>query len=332
MGSIQHSLLVKGPGPEFSFRIHLFNDKNHDLIQSIFGHMPWQSFLLHVVVAGETIYTPTPSLALIPKNLVPRRKGSVYYNVTGQSICFCYGIVTESALVNELGVVFEEDMDKLVNLGRLVYQETCNSKVPSIVKIGLGEESLTPVPDQPAPLTQGHDWKTVKKIIEQEVARLRIPHEPDDIQRIRLGATGALAGREKTALQPAVILQGFLATLGPHVITRLMIISRYDDVSPSLMVRMTREFLTRTFNMFEFLADVGLTRLHDVGQLYDRALDSVETLDEYREITDAMRTLVLLLFRWVHLVFPWYLKDELVCRTPEEAMTMPKLQIYQHAD
>jgi hypothetical protein len=125
-----------------------------------------------------------------------------------------------------------------------------------------------------------------------------------------------------------VFLQGFLSTLGPHVFSRLLAVSQDEDMTLPLMVRQTREFLIRTFNHFVFLVDLGLERMAGVGRMYDEALSSLRTLEEYRLLTDSVRTLVQLLYRWLHLIFPWYLKDQFASHTPDEVAGVPKLSLY----
>ncbi|TPX13584.1 uncharacterized protein E0L32_006055 [Thyridium curvatum] len=322
---------VAGPSPDLSFRMRLLRSENPDVVNGLLALLPFQSFLLHVVVAGETIYTPAPSISLSSKNMVPRQKGTVYWNTTSQSVCFCYGAVTESTAVNQFAQVLDEDLPKLEALGRLVYRETVSAKTPTIVQMTMRLPG-----DNSAPKTQPHSvvgdkfdgsWQSAKALIEQEIRSLRQPQEPIDIKRIRLGATAARAGSEGSALQTIVFLQGFLSTLGPHVFSRLLAVSYYPEMTVPLMVRQTREFLIQTFNHFHFLSDLGLRRTAKLGDVYSQALDSVTTMDEYRELTDAMRTLIQLLYRWLHLVFPWHLKGRLQSRSVEEADGMPSLAV-----
>ncbi|RYP04084.1 hypothetical protein DL764_004678 [Monosporascus ibericus] len=56
---------------------------------------------------------PGPSLSLPSKDMIQHRRGVVYYNAVGQSIRFCYGVVTESTLVNYFAEVAEEDLPML---------------------------------------------------------------------------------------------------------------------------------------------------------------------------------------------------------------------------
>lgn len=349
-------ITITGPTPETSFRLRLLTDTNPAVVSTLISLLPLRSFLLHVVVAGETFYAPVPTLSppggRSSSNMVRRREGVVYYNAVGQSICFCYGVVTESTPVNQFAEVVAEDLPGLVALGRLVLQQTLDRRVPRIVEVEVrrpGDEDggwhrslVTTTPPPPPPgAAASHmtgagaeeefdgSWESAKKAIDRETALLRRLVEPDDIQKIRLGAVHARAGDQESPFPVTVFLQGFLSMLGPHVITRLLTVSTYPEMTLPLMVRQTREFLTQTFNHFEFLGDLGLATMVGIGKMYEAALDSLSTLDDYRQLTDSLRTFVQMQNRWVLLIFPWYLKDQFQIRTPEEAATMPKLAKYE---
>ncbi|KAI1776951.1 hypothetical protein F4818DRAFT_457550 [Hypoxylon cercidicola] len=327
-------LKITGPSPALSFRMELLSEVNPEVVNNLLSIIPVESFLLHVVIAGETFYMPVPSFSLSSKNMVQRRKGVVYYNTGSQSICFCYGAVTESTMVNQFAVVLEDDLPRMEELGKVVYEQTINCRIPKIVTLTIraADDNLSSSPAIMTSTILGNQldgsWTSAKMLIDEECAQLRLPVEPDDIKKIRLGAITARAADEGSPFQAAVFLQGFLSTLGPHVFARLLAVSRYAEMTVPLMVRQTREFLVETFNHFEFMGDLGLCRIAELGRVYEKALDKLNTVEEYRQLTDSMRTLVQLHYRWLHLVFPWYLKDQFQARTPEEVANMPKLEKY----
>ena len=332
MAASSNILEVSGPTPELSFRINLLFQDNPDVVKNILAVLPLRSLLLHVVVAGETIYMPAPSISLASKNMVERRMGTVYYNTTSQSICICYGAVTESTPVNQFAQVVEEDFPKLAELGKLVYEQTVSIRLPTIIETIIrkpGDNPLQPL-ERSLPSHGKFDgsWQSAKETIDDEIASLRVPEEPDEIRSIRLGATRARAGSEGSSMQTIIFLQGFLSTLGPHIFSRLLTISTYKEMTLPLMIRQTRAFLTETFNHFEFLADLGLGKMSKLGDMYSEALDTLTTMEDYRQLTDSMRTLIQLLYRWLHLIFPWYLKDQFQSRRPEDVSSMPKLKKY----
>ncbi|KAI6091429.1 hypothetical protein F4821DRAFT_281288 [Hypoxylon rubiginosum] len=328
-----HVVKVDGPSPTLSFHMRLLSETNAEVVNSFLGLIPIESFLLHVVIAGETFYMPVPSFSLSSKNMVQRRKGVVYYNTGSQSICFCYGTVTESTMVNQFAEVFEEDFPRMEQLGKVIYKQTINSRNPKIVTLTIRstDNRLAPRVSNGAPspaVTFSGNWKSTKAIIDEECAQLRLPEEPDDIKKVRLGAVTSRAAGEGSPFQTLIFLQGFLSTLGPHVFARLLAVSEYAEMTLPLMVRQTREFLVDTFDHFKFMKDLGLHKVAELGRMYENALDKLETIEDYRQLTDSIRTLVQLHYRWLHLVFPWYLKDQFQTRTAEEVASMPKLQRY----
>lgn len=330
---LPRTITVAGPGPDYTFRIRLQSDANLKVVQGIMSQLPLESFCLHVVVAGETIYMPAPSISLGSKNMVERRLGTVYFNTTSQSICFCYGAVTESTKVNQFAEVVEEDLSNLIQFGKLVYQETINQKLPRIVPIsvrlnGNNIPSTSPLVQSLSIRTPVGGWKSVKQIIDRKCEQLRRPEEPDEIKNIRLGAVQTRAGGESSPFQATIFLQGFLSTLGPHVFSRLLSLSEDPEISLSFIIRQTRVFLLDTFDHFKFLNDLGLKGLDTIGAAYEQALGSLESLDDYRALTDSVRTLIQLFYRWVHLIFPWYLKSGFPGRTEEEVAALPKLEVY----
>lgn len=313
----------------------MLHGANLVVVGGIYSILLWQSFLLYVVVAGETIYMPAPSISLTAKDIVPRRPGVVYFNTTSQSICFCYGVVTESTLMNHFAQVVEEDLPKLIRLGKVVYEQTIGERMPRIVAVAVvkpGEEVVSPAQDLTTMVnTRGsrlNGWKDVKNIIDQELAQLRRPQEPDDIKRIRLGAVASRAGESSSPFQIIIFLQGFLSTLSLHVFSRLLAISYYPEMTTALVIRQTREFLINTFNHFDFLTDLGLVRVRDIITLYGTTLGTIATLGEYRYLTDSMQTLIQLLYRWVHLIFPSFVKEQFQSRLADEVEGMPKMQLY----
>jgi hypothetical protein len=60
--------------------------------------------------------------------------------------------------------------------------------------------------------------------------------------------------------------------------------------------------------------------MHQIGQMYSDALDTLTTKAEYVELTGAMMTYVVRMHRWVHHIFPWNLGVAFPHRKPEEVL------------
>ncbi|TGV74018.1 hypothetical protein EN788_71360, partial [Mesorhizobium sp. M2D.F.Ca.ET.145.01.1.1] len=95
------------------------------------------------------------------------------------------------------------------------------------------------------------------------------------------------AGSGEQSFSVLVHLEAYLMLVGADVMYRLLKISKYEDMQLPTLNRMTREFLTGTFNVFEFMTDLGMTNMHQIGQMYSDALDQLETKEEFVELTGA---------------------------------------------
>jgi hypothetical protein len=161
------------------------------------------------------------------------------------------------------------------------------------------------------------DWRQAKAEIERQIDHIWLA-EPDEIQKIRWGVIESGAGTGKQSFSVLVHLEAYLMLVGADVMYRFLKVSQYPDVELSTMVRMTKEFLVGTFNVFEFMADLGLTKMHEMGQTYADALDQLSSKEDYIEITGAMMTYVIRMHRWIHFIFPWNLGVAFPHRTPTE--------------
>ncbi len=170
---------------------------------------------------------------------------------------------------------------------------------------------------------EGH-WRDAKAIIEQEIDRVWL-HEPEEIQKIRWGVIDSGAGSGEQSFSVLVHLEAYLMLVGADVMYRFLKISQYEDMQLPTLNRITREFLTATFNVFEFMTDLGLTNMHAMGQMYSDALDTLTTKEEYVELTGAMMTYVIRMHRWIHYIFPWNLGVAFPHRKPEELLALTKV-------
>lgn len=168
------------------------------------------------------------------------------------------------------------------------------------------------------------DWREARAIIEKEIDRVWFD-EPEEVRKIRWGVIDSGAGSGEQSFSVLVHLEAYLMLVGADVMYRLLKISRYDDVELATINRMTREFLTGTFNVFEFMTDLGLTNMHEIGQMYSDALDTLETKEEYVQLTGAMMTYVIRMHRWIHYIFPWNLGVAFPHRKPAEVAAFSRI-------
>jgi hypothetical protein len=131
----QDFLTIEAPDLALSFRAELMPDANPDVVSAVLTQLPLNSVLGHVVVSGETIWAPTRIVHLGRNNMVPRKLGSVYLYAPGQTICMCYGRITESANINQFAQVIEPDLPKLQALGAAVWNKSVAQPCREIVNV-----------------------------------------------------------------------------------------------------------------------------------------------------------------------------------------------------
>jgi hypothetical protein len=161
------------------------------------------------------------------------------------------------------------------------------------------------------------DWRDAKREIERQIDRVWLD-EPTEVQKVRWGVIDSGAGSGGQSFSVLVHLEAYLMLTGADVMYRFLKVSQYPEMELGTLVRMTREFLVGTFNAFEFLTDLGMTNMHEIGQAYADSLSTVKTKEEYVELTGAMMTYVIRMHRWIHYIFPWNLGVAFPHRLPAE--------------
>ncbi|PKY05003.1 hypothetical protein P168DRAFT_326746 [Aspergillus campestris IBT 28561] len=325
-------ILLQFQAPELglSFQARLLTAENPDVAQQVLAQLPLRSTLGHVVISGQAIWLPTRIVHLGKSNMVQRHAGAVYLNAVGGSLCLTYGTITESAPVNKVAEVLEEDIPILCRLGQLVYEKTVTPARHTLLSVNISlSDDQNPTQDQynlraTRALCHECNWRGAKEFIENELDRVWI-EKPAEISRISWGIIDSGAGSGEQYFSVMVHLKSFLLHLGCDVLYRLLKISQYADVGLPLLVRMTREFLERNFNTFEMLTDLGLSTMREVGTIYSQSLDTLVTKDDYRELTGILFSYVCRMHRWVHLIFPWNIGVAFPHRTPDEIACMASL-------
>ncbi|KAF8546817.1 hypothetical protein OG21DRAFT_1035559 [Imleria badia] len=258
------TLLFSVPGTQLSFRASLLTVAN-PFVVNLVQQLPLKSVLAHVVISGQTFWMPTRILSLGPGNTVEREPGAVYFHAPGQTICVCYGAITETAKVNQFGRVLQDDFPKLQAVGELIYQQTVASENKAIVGIELsliggdanGNQSLVKeLAPHPSMIVKG-DWRAVKALIEKEIDVVWL-EEPDEIRKVRLGMIEGGAGTGNQSFSVLVHLETFLIMDGAHIIFRILQLISDATMTTSQIKNITRVFLRTTFDHFAFFADLGL--------------------------------------------------------------------------
>ena len=124
-------------GLDLKFKVALLANDNPDVVGQVVKRLPLESVLGHVVISGESFWLPTRIVHLGRSNMVPRTLGAVYLYAPGQTICLCYGSITESASINKFGQVVDSDLPILRRLGEFVYEQTVANPRRNLVRIAV---------------------------------------------------------------------------------------------------------------------------------------------------------------------------------------------------
>lgn len=150
------------------------------------------------------------------------------------------------------------------------------------------------------------NWKDLQAELEAEIDSIWLD-EPLDIQKVRWGVIDTGAGSGGQSFTVLVHLEAFLMIFGANIFFRLVRLAHDGTLDLDALRPTTRAFLEKPFNVFEFMGDLGLPRLHALGNRYIAALDTLDTAEDYVALTGTMMTYVIRLHRWVHFYFPWNL-------------------------
>lgn len=314
-----------------SFRAKLLLKDNPEVSKELLNHIPMQSMLGHVVISGQTIWFQTKIVHLGQTNMVKRHLGAVYFNSVGGTLCFTYGSITESALVNKVAEVYEDDLPILQNLGKMVYEKTVTHARRSLLRIevvvltDICNENLEQSPPKTV-LTKPFNSRGQSAIqfINNHTESVWIS-KPPEIEKISWGIIESGAGSGGQYFSVLVHLKSFLMHMHCDILYNLLKISKYDDLRLETIVRMTRECLEENFNTFDILVDLGITSMRDIGAVYSLALASLSTKSEYRELTGALFIYVCQIQRWIHFIFPWNIGVAFPHRTRAEVTSLSNL-------
>jgi hypothetical protein len=157
----------------------------------------------------------------------------------------------------------------------------------------------------------------VVREIEANIDRIWL-EEPQELRKVVNGIIAGGAGSGKQVFSVLVHLEAYLMIVSQDILFRFMKSSAHENVALDQLVTITREFLFGTFEIFEFMEDLGLQGMHRLGDLYNAALDTVSTKEEYRDLTASIHTYIIKLHQWTHLMFPWKLGVAFPHRSAEE--------------
>jgi hypothetical protein len=125
---------IEWPDLHISVSATLLEDKNPELCEVFWTHLPFQSVQEHAVVSGEGIYCWAPIVTTAPvrytERLTEMPEGRLQYiQATGNKIGLDYGPITEPLdHATPIGQVAEDDLPKLKSVGKAVWDSAFYTK------------------------------------------------------------------------------------------------------------------------------------------------------------------------------------------------------------
>lgn len=141
--------------------------------------------------------------------------------------------------------------------------------------------------------------------LEAETERVWV-EEPYEITLIRNSVTLTGAGSEDQYFSVLVHLEAFMMLMGPHVIYRILLLSKDPNFGSYELRESMTGVLERPFDQFEFLGDLGLASTHRLGRRYLELLADADR-EEFVRLTGVFLSYFNRMYQWIHLVFPWSL-------------------------
>jgi hypothetical protein len=138
---------IEWPDLNVSVSATLLDEKNPELCEVLWGHLPFVSVQEHMVVSGEGIYCWAPIVTTAPvrytERLTEMPPGRLtYIQATGNKIGLAYGPITEPLdHCTPIGQILEHDLPKLPVIGKAVWDSTFYTKKIIAVHFEKGESS-----------------------------------------------------------------------------------------------------------------------------------------------------------------------------------------------
>ena len=148
------------------------------------------------------------------------------------------------------------------------------------------------------------NWRDAKQFIDDKVNEIWMT-EPDNIKLVKWGIVRGGAGTGNQYFTCLVLMETYTLMLGQRLLYPFMLMAKKPELDLNIIRIITRAAIDESFHPTLFLSDLGLSDMHIVGKCYLDALDSLESKEDYIELTGSFFTFCPRLHRWVHYIFPW---------------------------
>jgi hypothetical protein len=136
---VTKAVIVEWPDLDIRVSATLLEDRNPELCEVFWSHLPFESVQEHTVVSGNGMYCWAPIVTTEPARHTERSTETPvgrlqYIGATGNKIGLVYGPITEPLEhAIPIGQVVEDDLEKLKVVGKAVWDSAFYTK--RIIKV-----------------------------------------------------------------------------------------------------------------------------------------------------------------------------------------------------
>ena len=299
-----------------SITIQLRDDKNQDLCNAVWQHLPYASIETHTVVSGKNIYHQIPVVSpfFVEGDEFLKRQdapiGTVFLPDV-QSLFFKYGDVSEQNSHPAIGHVIPEDLATLQEVGVLCWEAIYTTKEPVVIVARRTEEKVALQDVQfnlVDPDSVSHPvFRQLIQDMNEEIERIWYT-PPAEIFNIFAGKVDTRPGSYGQFLSGLMIMAGEVrAITGIAIVGGLL--RACQDPSSNLQVL---KVMTKNLMLMptEFVGYCGLSNVWKFAKTIFDEWDHLASKEEYFSVMSSFATYINQLNIWVLHYFPWDIEDE----------------------
>jgi hypothetical protein len=146
------------------------------------------------------------------------------------------------------------------------------------------------------------EWKKVVQKIEKETKIIQYTPPPEVLKIFSYGIIDSKAGSYGQYFTTMVFAEGDCRALAFYNANNLLIVAEEKRFDLEHLKTLARLYLPLGS---EFLGYCGLKKIWEFTQDVLGSLDTLRTIDEYKELVNSLNTYVAVLHGWIHHYFPW---------------------------
>jgi hypothetical protein len=146
------------------------------------------------------------------------------------------------------------------------------------------------------------EWKDVVQKIENETTAIQYTPPTEVLKIFHYGIIDSEAGSYGQYFTTMVFAEGDCRALAFYNANNLLIVAEETRFDLEHLKTLARLYLPLGS---EFLGYCGLKKIWEYTQDVLGSLDTLKTIDEYKELINALNTYVAVVHGWIHHYFPW---------------------------